>query len=149
MFRGRIALCLLGAVILTTAASPAVWSAEPLDLTVVVSNLRNAKGQVRIALWSGPKGFTDADAAVSETGQPAAEGKVRFVFSGLSPGRYAVASFHDENGNGEFDRTWIGLPDEGLGFSNGAWIDLGPPDFEDAAVDLKGAPREITVPLRY
>jgi uncharacterized protein (DUF2141 family) len=149
MFRGCIVLSLLGSVILTTAASPAAWSTEPLDLTVVVSNLRNANGQVRVALWAGPEGFTDADAAVMETGQPAAEGKVRFVFSGLAPGRYAVATFHDENGNGEFDRTWIGLPDEGLGFSNGAWIDLGPPAFEDAAVDLNGQPREIMVPLRY
>ena len=152
MFRRWILLGLSGTIIYTavsSAVSSAGWSMEPLELTVVVSNLRNAKGQVRVALWAGPEGFTDADAAVLETGQPAAEGRVRFVFSGLAPGRYAVASFHDENGNGKFDRTWIGLPDEGLGFSNGAWISLGPPAFEDAAVDLNGEPREITVPLRY
>ena len=70
-------------------------------------------------------------------------------FKDLKPGRYALAVYHDENGNGEFDRTWIGLPAEGLGFSNGAWIGLGPPSFEEAAVTLKGQEQTIVIALRY
>ena len=130
------------------------WATAPrampmADLIVVIDNLRSADGDVRIALWRGADGFTEADAALVTTARPADPGRVYFKFEGLPPGRYAVASYHDENGNGEFDRTWIGLPDEGLGFSNGAWIKLGPPAFEEAAVELTPEPKVIVVSLRY
>ncbi|HEY5597699.1 MAG TPA: DUF2141 domain-containing protein [Kiloniellales bacterium] len=119
------------------------------EVTVVVENLRSADGDVRIALWSNPVGFTDPKAAVAETGQKAQLGQVTFTFSGLPPGRYAIASFHDENGNGAFDRTLLGLPKEGLGFSNGARINLGPPTFEAAAVEIAGTAQVVVVELRY
>ncbi len=66
-----------------------------LEVTIVVDNLRSARGRIQIALWSGPEGFADADAAIVETGQPARPGEVRFTIPGLAPGRYAVASYHD------------------------------------------------------
>ena len=122
---------------------------DSLEITIVVDKLRSARGTVRVALWAGAEGFTDADAAIVKADQPAQSGEVRFTFPGLAPGRYAVASYHDENGNGEFDQTWIGLPDEGLGFSNGAWIGLGPPSFEEARVEITGNQSIIAVSLRY
>jgi len=124
-------------------------AADGLDVTIVVDNLRSAKGWVQIALWFGPKGFTDADAAIAQAKQRARPGAVRFTIPGLAPGRYAVASYHDENGNDEFDQTWIGLPDEGLGFSNGAWIGFGAPGFEEAAVEIGADDPTIMVSLRY
>ncbi len=68
--------------------------------------------------------------------QAARPGEARFTFRGLPPGRYAVVGYHDENGNGAFDQTWIGLPEEGLGFSNGAWIGFSAPSFAEAAVEI-------------
>lgn len=123
--------------------------ADSLEVTVVVDDLRNDLGWVRIALWSGPEGFTDSDSAIVKAKKRARPGAVRFTIQGLAPGQYAVASYHDENGNGEFDQTWIGLPDEGLGFSNGAWIGFGPPDFEEAAVEVGADDPIIMVTLRY
>ncbi len=122
---------------------------DSLEVTVVVDDLRSDRGWVRIALWSGPEGFTDSDAAIVKAKQRARTGAVRFTIPGLAPGQYAVVSYHDENGNGEFDQTWIGLPDEGLGFSNGAWIGFGPPDFEEAAVEIGADSPIILVTLRY
>jgi uncharacterized protein (DUF2141 family) len=122
---------------------------ETIDITVVVENLRSGDGDVRVALWSRPDGFTDPKAAVAEAGQKAHSGQVAFTFKGLTPGRYAVASFHDENGNGSFDRTFIGLPKEGLGFSNGARVNLGPPTFDAAAVEVARATQVLVVRLRY
>ena len=134
---------------LAAAESLAEILADRLEVTVVVDDLRSDRGWVRIALWSGPEGFTDGDAAIAKAKRRARPGAVRFTIPGLAPGLYAVASYHDENGNGEFDQTWIGLPDEGLGFSNGAWIGFGPPDFEEAAVEIGADDRTIMVTLRY
>jgi len=119
------------------------------NVTVVVENLRSDRGEVRLALWSSAEGFTQPEDAVAETGQAAKAGQVTFTFAGLPPGRYAIASFHDENGNGSFDRTFLGLPKEGLGFSNGAWIGFGPPSFDEAAVDVEEPDQVIVIKLRY
>ena len=138
----------LALIFLVMAHSPATPMTAP-GITVVIENLRSAEGDVRVALWTDPDGFTEPEAAVAETGQKAQLGHVIFRFAGLPPGRYAIASFHDENGNGDFDRTFLGLPKEGLGFSNGAWIGLGPPAFDEAAVEVKNPNQVIVVKLRY
>lgn len=127
----------------------AAWPAETLEITVIVDNLRSSAGRVHIALWRDAAGFTEEEAAVVKAGLPAQRGSVTFKLKGLPPGRYAVASYHDENGDGEFGQTWIGLPDEGLGFSNGAWIFFGPPSFEEAAVEVGRLDASIRVSLRY
>lgn len=122
---------------------------EASNLTIVVKNLRSADGEVYVGLWDAADGFINPSAALVLSERPAAYGEVRFTFSRLKPGLYAAVSFHDENRNGDFDRTWLGLPDEGLGFSNGAWIHLGPPSFEEAAFEVKGEHEVVTVRLRY
>jgi len=130
-------------------ANAGAWAAEGTQLTIVVENVRSAAGAVHLALWDGPKGFTKPDFAIRTDNRPAKSDKVSFVFQDLKPGRYAVATFFDENGNGKFDRTWLGLPDEGLGFSNDARIKLGPPSFDEAAFNLGAESRIVVVPLRY
>ena len=115
----------------------------------MIANLRSGDGQIRIALWDDPETFATDDTALADANQAARPGEVRFTFQGLPPGRYAVVGYHDENGNGGFDQTWIGLPDEGLGFSNGAWIGFGPPAFDEAAVEISADAQVIVVTLRY
>jgi uncharacterized protein (DUF2141 family) len=129
------------------AAAPAALEAP--ELIVAVANLRSGDGRIRIALWDDTKTFATDDTALAEVNHAARPGEVRFTFRGLPPGRYAVVDYHDENGNGGFDRTWIGLPDERLGFSNSARIGFGAPSFEEAAVEIPHSQRVIVVNLRY
>lgn len=60
------------------------------------------------------------------------------VFSGIAPGTYAVALFHDENGNGKLDTNFLGIPREGVGVSNNKMRTLGPPTWEDSKFVLAG-----------
>ncbi|MBT7942982.1 MAG: DUF2141 domain-containing protein, partial [Alphaproteobacteria bacterium] len=53
--------------------------------------------------------------------------------------------FHDENGNGEFDQVFFGLPMEDFGFSNGAVAFFGPPGFDDAMVSVPPEGAMITI----
>ncbi len=122
---------------------------ETIDLVVVVANVRNGHGRVRIALWDRPEAFPKSRHAAAKASARAVPGAMRVVFPRLPAARYAAAVYHDENDDGELDRTWVGWPAEGLGFSNGAWIGLGPPDFEEAAVSLGPRQRTIGVTLRY
>ena len=145
----RLGAMALALALMAGLAAPSQAAAQTIDLIVAVDNLRSAQGQVRIALWLGPDGFTEADAAIVTAAKPAEDGRVYFRFEGLPTGHYAIATYHDENDNNRFDRTWLGFPDEGLGFSNGAWIELGPPAFEAAAVEVTPQPKVIFVSLRY
>jgi len=119
-------------------------------LTVAVSEVRSANGRVGCALYDGPKGFpTDASAAVARRWCPVQGTEAQCRFDGVAAGEYAVACFHDENGNGELDRGVFGIPNEGTGASNDAKGFLGPPKFDDAKVKLSGGDTQLEVKLRY
>lgn len=149
---GRSLRILLAGLLAAAGAPAAVATTQGPSgaLSVLVENLRNDHGVVRLALWNGPDGFTEREAALMILRRPAENGRVRFSFPDLPPGRYALAGYHDENDNDRFDQTWIGWPDEGLGFSNGAWIGLlGAPSFQAAAVEVAAGAQTIVIALRY
>ena len=71
------------------------------------------------------------------------------TFEDLAPGTYAVAVYHDENGNGEFDQGLFGIPLEGYAFSMGARAFFGPPSFERAAFAVAAAGTTVTIAMTY
>ena len=138
---------------LSAAALPATTQAadgkDPV-LKVVIEEIRSPRGRIHVGVWSSAESFGDAESRVAGSSAEVTGANQTLVFEGLAPGSYAIAAYHDENDNGEFDRTWIGLPDEGLGFSNGAWISIfGAPSFESAAIELRGPATRAVITLRY
>lgn len=125
---------LIFALLFLTAIAPATASAA--DLKVIVSGLRSDAGDVHIALYDGPDKFPDGDGMIVETEAAISNGSASHLFSTLPPGKYAIAVYHDENGNDDFDTNFIGLPLEGYAFSNDARVFLGPPSFEEAMFEL-------------
>ena len=67
----------------------------------------------------------------------------------LPPGTYAAQVFQDVNDNHKVDRNPLGIPKEGVGFSNDAPIHLSPPKFKDAAFEHGDEPQTIQIQLRY
>ncbi len=125
-------------LILTTASHAA-------DLTVTVVGATNQKGQIAAAL------FNTADTFPGEpmVGQRAPAGaQVELVFKNLAPGRYALSAYHDENDNQKLDRGTFGIPKERYGFSRDARGSGGPPEFRDAAFEVKEGDNRIQLQLR-
>ena len=121
------------------------------DLDIEVHGIRSGDGRLFVAVHSQDTRETfPADAGmIAGLQQRARAGTVRFVLRDLPPGLYAVASYHDENGNGEFDTNLVGIPSEGVGFANDPASNFGFPDFEAAAVTLGDAPAAAVVNLSY
>lgn len=118
-----------------------------LKLTVTVSGVASGKGSVDGALYKSRDGFpTKVEKALAKTSVPAAMPSATLVFEGLEPGEYAVAVYHDENGNGKLDSNFIGIPKEPVAVSNDAKGRMGPPKYEDARFRLEGS-KTITVKL--
>jgi len=67
---------------------------------------------------------------------------------GIPPGRYAVQAYHDEDGNGRIRRGLFGVPAEAIGFSRDALLRLGPPWFDDAAIEVTEPSTAIKLRLR-
>jgi uncharacterized protein (DUF2141 family) len=115
---------------LAGALAPA---ARALELTVELSGARSRDGTVSVALYGSAEGWMKQALAAQrvEAGE-----RVTVVFRGLAPGAYAVAAFHDANGNGKLDTNVVGIPTEAFGFSRDARGSFGPPKFDAAAFEL-------------
>jgi uncharacterized protein (DUF2141 family) len=118
--------------------APAAALSGPNSLTVTVSGVRSARGNIRAGLLMAD--YTAGNAkTVGGTTAPAVEGNVTLTFNNLPDGDYAVRMFHDEDGDGEMKTNLFGIPSEGYGFSNGARGAFGPPKFADMKVTVRGA----------
>lgn len=128
--------------------SAAILSTPALagDLRVTVKEVRSGVGRIMVALHAAKDGveFPDQTGAVAAQWADAKGGAQEFVFTGLAPGRYAVAIYHDENGNGVMDKNFVGIPSEGYGFSRNARGFTGPPSFSGAAVDIAADKSRVT-----
>lgn len=143
---------LLALIALPLAGAAAAEPAAPAGLTqvsVVVTGLRNTKGQVLACLTAQPKAFPDCrkDPAAREAIVPAGT-TVRIDFGAVPAGRYAISMIHDENANRKMDMALM-MPKEGYGFSRDAPVRMGPPKFDKAAFDVSGAAVQQTAKMRY
>jgi uncharacterized protein (DUF2141 family) len=124
-------------------------AAGAADLTVTVSGIRNASGSISAGVYDNASSFPKAEEAVVVVRIKARQGSVGFTVHGLAPGQYAVAAYHDENGNGRLDFDPTGAPAEGYGVSNGARNSQAPPEFTKAAFELRDQNKPVTIELFY
>ena len=115
-------------------------------LQVVVDNVRNATGNVRVAVCSQGRFLGTSCEYVAQL--PARPGRV-VVPVDVPPGTWAVQAYHDENANEQVDRNLLGIPTEGLGFSNDARFRFGPPRWSDAQFRLGPNGGQVSAPLHY
>ena len=108
--------------------------ATAAELTVQLEN-PPLSGAVVLVLFSSANTFGDfRDPARLETYAPSEAN--RYVMRDIPAGEYALMVYHDENKNLEIDRSFIGIPTEPLGFSNG-YRPKGPPSYSRAAFNLE------------
>ncbi len=117
------------------------------QVEVEVTGVRSDRGSVLVAVCTR-ESFLGA--GCQWVGSVAAKpGTVQARVRGVPPGTYAIQAFHDENDNMDLDRTFIGFPKEGLGFSNDAPMKYGPPSFDDAAIAVSEAGAAAALTLKY
>ncbi|MFD1105957.1 DUF2141 domain-containing protein [Sphingobium olei] len=134
------------------AAMMALTGAAPIDLPQPLSmdllGLRSERGKVLVCVTRRPDHFPDcrADPDRRYFSVPAKAGDIGL--GSLTPGKYAIAIIHDENGNGRLD-TFAGIPREGVGFSRNPVLRFGAPSFKAASFSVAGSAVEQDVRLKY
>jgi uncharacterized protein (DUF2141 family) len=133
----------------TIAVALVTVPAEAADLQVTVTGIRAPVGNVHFAVFVEPDAFPKEEGIIAEIVTKANGENVQANFDDLGSGQYAIAVFHDENGNREFDTDFFGFPVEGYGFANNARVILGPPSFEAASVVVDSDGAHITIRITY
>ena len=123
-------------------------ASPPARLDLGIEGLRSDRGVLRICVTSEPDHFPDCQSDPAARHATVAAGQPVPRFEDLPSGSYAIALFHDENGNGRLDRV-VGIPTEGVGFSNNPRLRFGPPRFTESRFDVTNLPVDETVRLKY
>lgn len=122
------------------------------NMTIIVKGFRNNLGKARILIFSDKekKYFpSEHSKAYGRYIVPIKEKKVIFTFQKLPFGEYSISVHHDEDGNNKINKNWYGLPNEGLGASNDAKGNFGPPSFDKARVKLDKDELVIEINMVY
>jgi uncharacterized protein (DUF2141 family) len=120
-------------------------------LHVIIEGVKNAKGQVKVGLEKTAAEFDQGplhEARYRGETIVSKEGKVELHFQDVPYGSYAIKSFHDEDGNGQLNTNFMGIPVEDYGFSNNARGTMGPAKFQDARFELDAPQKTITIRLK-
>lgn len=136
-------LAIAAVALVLALADPAAAS----ELTLEIST-RGTGGSIAVAIYRDAAAFRRGDGPIASRVVPRAGPVTAVVMTGLAPGRYAIAAFHDTDGNGELTLWPIGLPKEAYGFSNNARGRFGPPPFDAAAIDLPATATRSALSLR-
>ncbi len=135
----------VSAAIIMIAACP-LSAAMAATITIEIHDVASAQGDVLVTLCDEA---TFLKRCTHSAVTPAKRGDVEVKFINIAPGRYAVMAYHDENRDKRLNRSLIGIPTEGAGFSKQAMGKAGPPRFSDAAVNVAQTDATLAVDLVY
>jgi uncharacterized protein (DUF2141 family) len=120
------------------------------NLAITVNGMKNQKGQVCFSVFSTRQGFpSDTRRAIKSQCVKVGDTAVNLNLNNLKAGNYAVAVFHDANGDGNLNTNFLGIPTEGFGFSNNPRIRTGPPNFVESAVFVVGSGTNVQIQLQH
>ena len=139
--------------IITTISSNKVFSQQEnsiyyitdlrgdISLEMEINNLQSNNGPLYIRI------LDENENPVIVGTSPVINYSARISFDSISPGKYAIQFFHDENENQKMDFSLIGIPKEKFGSSNNVKPILGPPKFEKMLFNLTENEKVIMKPV--
>ena len=139
-------VCLISFFSLFLTAASLIPSPQKASLTVEIQNVHVHKGAVYVALFKPGKEFPEGKPLEGKK-VDAIQDVVRTTFS-VDPGDYALAIFHDENGNGQMDKKMFGIPKEPYGFSNNFRPKMSAPKFSDCQFSVGEGKKVVSIELK-
>lgn len=133
-------------MLLMTLSFSAIGSDQNLE--VVIEEMKNTDGHVLYLLFNNEEGFPDKPQKSFKQGKVLAkEAQSGFLLKDLPPGSYALSIIHDENDNDKLDKNFLGMPKEGVGFSNNPKMFFGPPGFKKCEFKVTEGTNKINIKL--
>lgn len=118
-----------------------------LTVSVSINNITSQDGYIMAALFNSKSTFL-GDAPVRAERVAVTGNSVSFTYNNLPVGEYAIAVYHDEDGDAELDTGMFGIPSEPYGFSNNAPVRFGPPKWDASKFTLNGSNAAQSIRLK-
>jgi uncharacterized protein (DUF2141 family) len=123
------------ALVLVAMVPPADETAKKPRYASIVFQVKtdpDRGGEVLCALYRDERNWL-TETTFRDAATDAGDKWATCVFPNVPRGKYAIAALHDEDGDGEMDKNFLGLPLEGYAASRDAHLKgFGAPDWEDA-----------------
>jgi len=117
-------------------------------ITIIAENVRSSEGLLTITVYPDKRSQFLAKGGSINVGRiKAQKGTTQGCVFLPSDGVYAIALYHDENGNHKFDRGL--LPEEGYGFSNDANTVAGLPSFKSVRLAVPKNNMATKITMKY
>jgi len=112
-----------------------------ISLEIEINNLQSNNGPVYIRILDQNENPVIAGTSL------VINYSTKISFDSISPGKYAIQFFHDENENQKMDFNLIGIPKEKFGSSNDVKPVLGPPKFEKMLFEIYDNKKIVMKPV--
>lgn len=123
------------------------FSASPRTVSVTITTSVEREGELHLAVYDSDRGFQSREEVLSVV-RPTTGSPLSVELELPAEGAYALAAFHDLNGNGKLDTNVFGVPTEPYGFSKVPPSKWREPAFAEIATPFKGDGLEATISLR-
>ncbi|HAI43330.1 MAG TPA: hypothetical protein DCM40_37140 [Maribacter sp.] len=106
------------------------------NISLNIDGVTSEEGNICFAVYTDESSFLKFDKVYKSGSEKAVKGKTVFDIENLPDGEYAIAIFHDANGNNNLDTNMLGIPKEQIAFSKGKMKMFGPPKYTESAFIL-------------
>lgn len=132
----------------TSFSSAAIAQEAAATLTLTYTGIETQEGKVLGVLFDSEEGYNGKVAPVRQIMITADKAEVAAQLEGLKPGRYAIKTFHDIDGDGKMGTNPFGMPIEPFAFSNNAVGNMGPAKWADAAFEIKAGANSHSIVIQ-
>lgn len=136
------------AMSVATFSSAAIAQDDGASLSVAFTGIETQEGAVMGVVFDSEDAYNGKGAPVRQIMITADKAEVATQLAGLKPGRYAIKSFHDIDGDHKMGTNPFGMPIEPFAFSNNAVGNMGPAKWADAAFDVKAGDNSHSISFK-
>lgn len=118
------------------------------EFTLKIQNIKQTQGLLRVAFYNKANDFLEDKSIVfAKEFKANQKGEISVTWGEIAYGSYALAIYHDKNGNKKLDKNLVGYPSEPFGFSKNVKPKFSAPNFEDCKIVFSSNNSTFTIKL--
>jgi uncharacterized protein (DUF2141 family) len=117
---------------------------------VHITGIRSDKGKIILKIFKDQATFEKEQAFKTQSfdKKTLKNGELN-VSIDLPPGTYGITLLDDENNDGKLEKSFVGMPKEGFGFSNFFLQKMKKPTFEEFKTQIKKDENKVQIKVKY